>query len=178
MSRSNRVLQIMVILLALVFVYIQFEPLFKSKSESKIIKRKQKNVQKISDPIFKKEGDLWLMNSDGDTIQKLDIEIADKGYDRAKGLMDRSSMKENRGMLFVFPEADKQSFWMKNTIIPLDILYITDEFTVESIQENTKPFDENSYPSKGLAKYVLEVNAGFCATHNIHVESKIAFSYN
>lgn len=110
---------------------------------------------------FKKEGELQLKKAKTDSLlTTLDIEIADDDYSTQTGLMYRKSMETNQGMLFIFPNVDYRSFYMKNTEIPLDIIYIAEDKTVVSIQKNAQPMDETSLPSEGPAKYVLEVNAG------------------
>lgn len=110
---------------------------------------------------FKKEGELTLRKATNDAIiTTLDIEIADDDYQTQTGLMYRTSMEENQGMLFVFPEATYHSFYMKNTQIPLDIIFIDSNKSIINIQKNAKPFDETSLPSEAPAKYVLEINAG------------------
>lgn len=123
-----------------------------------------KNEKKDIIPIevtFKKEGELTLYKSTVDSIIiKLDIEIADTDYDVQSGLMYRDSMQENRGMLFVFPTMRQRYFYMKNTRIPLDLIYLDDNKNIVSFQENAMPFNEDQLPSVVPAQYVLEVNAG------------------
>ena len=94
-----------------------------------------------------------------------ELEIAATGVERQRGLMDRESLAENAGMLFVFPEERFLSFWMKNTLIPLDILYMDAEGTVIDIQtmlpEPGVPDSElMTYPSAAPARFALEINAG------------------
>ena len=74
--------------------------------------------------------------------------------------MYRKSMKENQGMLFVFHEEKPRSFWMHNTYIPLDIIYLNKEKEIVSIAKNAAPLSETSRPSEGDAMYVLEINGG------------------
>ena len=69
-------------------------------------------------------------------------------------------MKENQGMLFVFHEEKPRSFWMHNTYIPLDIIYLNKEKDIVSIAKNAEPLSETSRPSEGDAMYVLEINGG------------------
>ena len=117
---------------------------------------------------FKKEGELTLKKAASDSIiATLDIEISDDDYSTQTGLMYRKSMKNNQGMLFIFPEAEYRNFYMKNTEIPLDIIYLSEEKHIVSIQKNAKPMDETSLPSEAPAKYVLEVNAGLSDTWNL-----------
>jgi uncharacterized membrane protein (UPF0127 family) len=121
----------------------------------------EKKSVKQTEIIFKKEADLTIFKIATDSTEiKLDIEIADTDYDIQTGLMYRSSMETNQGMLFVFDDVIERHFFMKNTQIPLDIIYIDDHKKIVSFQKNTKPFDETSLPSNIPAKYVLEVNAG------------------
>lgn len=115
-----------------------------------------------TEPKFKHEGNLVIYRNldKNDTLKTLEIEIVDDEYGITTGLMYRKKMDENRGMLFIFPDVSKRSFWMRNTIIPLDIIFISEQKTIVTIQRNTTPFSEKSIPSSAPAKYVLEVNAG------------------
>ena len=69
-------------------------------------------------------------------------------------------MNENEGMLFVFHDEKPRSFWMKNTYIPLDIIYLNKDKQIVSIAKNAEPLSETSRPSEGEAMYVLEINGG------------------
>ena len=122
---------------------------------------------------FKKEGEFTIVDSAGNPIIKIDIEIADNDYERQLGLMNRQSMEEMQGMLFIFPQEGIQSFWMMNTLFSLDILFINSQKEIVTIHKNTKPLSEQSYPSSEPAIYVLEVNAGFCERHNVKLGDKI-----
>jgi hypothetical protein len=122
---------------------------------------------------FKKEGELTFVDSTGNPTVKIDIEIADNDYERQLGLMNRESMDEMQGMLFIFPEEKFQSFWMMNTLFSLDILFINSQKEIVTIHKNTKPLSELSYPSSKPAVYVLEVNAGFCERHNVNLGDKV-----
>lgn len=92
------------------------------------------------------------------------VEIADTDESRARGLMFRDHLPEDRGMLFVFPDEQPRAFWMRNTRIPLDILYFDREFRLVSLHERVPPCGNApscpSYPSGRPAQYVLELNAG------------------
>ena len=80
-------------------------------------------------------------------------------------------------MLFIFPDEDFRSFYMKNTKIPLDIIYIDADKTIVSIQKNAKPFDETSLPSDAPAKYVLEINGGLFDEWQLQIGDKITYAY-
>jgi len=87
------------------------------------------------------------------------LEVADDDAERETGLMYRRSMPADHGMIFVFPWSSVQSFWMKNTLIPLDIAYLDDDAVVLNV-EPMVPLDESSVRSDGKARYAIELNAG------------------
>ena len=131
---------------------------------------------KSADIKFKKEGLLKLKKKPNDSVYKtVDIEIADDEYQRQTGLMYRNSLEQDHGMLFVFDNEMLRSFYMKNTRIPLDIIYINSDSSIVSIQEKTQPYNETSLPSILPARYVLELNAGLVEEWNIEVGDKIDF---
>jgi len=126
---------------------------------------------------FKKEGELSFLKASNDSlIKQINIEIADDDYQTQTGMMYRKSMEDTQGMLFVFPDSEYRYFYMRNTEIPLDIIYIDENKTIVSIQKNAKPFDETSLPSEGPAKYVLEINAGLSTDWNLKKGDKIQYS--
>ncbi len=87
------------------------------------------------------------------------VEIADDDAERSLGLMYREEMAEGHGMLFLFDPPRPVSFWMRNTPLPLDLIFIDSEGRVLNVLQG-KPFSEEAIPSEGTAKAVLEVNAG------------------
>ncbi|MFI5237662.1 MAG: DUF192 domain-containing protein, partial [Ignavibacteriales bacterium] len=110
---------------------------------------------------FKKEGELTFTDSTQNLKIKINIEIAEDEYERQLGLMNRQSMEEMQGMLFIFPEERYQSFWMLNTLFSLDMLFINKQNKIVTIHKNTTPLSQQSYPSSKPSIYVLEVVAGF-----------------
>lgn len=94
---------------------------------------------------------------------KFMVELADSPREREYGLMCRKSLAADRGMLFQFPRPDQLAFWMRNTLIPLDIIYIGADGRVVSIVRNARPLDETALPSSAPAQYVLELAAGRAA---------------
>ena len=88
------------------------------------------------------------------------VEIADDDAERERGLMYRPPLDDDRGMLFQFPAASEQSFWMKNTPSSLDILYIHPQGHIVSIASHATPYSETPLPSNGAANGVLELRAG------------------
>lgn len=128
------------------------------------------------EPKFKKEGELSFLNADKDSIGvDLDIELAITDEEQAYGMMYRRSIPENTGMLFLRQREERQSFWMRNTYVPLDILYIRADSSIVSIVENAVPLNDMSLPSEGPALFVLEVEGGFCAEKGITAGFYIRF---
>jgi uncharacterized membrane protein (UPF0127 family) len=119
--------------------------------------------------MFAKEGSVTILDSLGKERVKIDAEFADTEYDRQRGLMFRKTMQETQGMLFIFPVEEMQSFWMRNTYIPLDMLFIDANKKIVTIHKNTKTLSDQSYPSTAPSKYVLEVVGGFCDRHGVVV---------
>lgn len=114
-----------------------------------------------SEPVFSTEGTLVFIGQQNDSITTIDIELAATPQDREMGLMYRRKMDGNQGMFFVFDTEERQSFWMKNTHIPLDIIFVSQTMRVVHIAENCIPYSLDQIPSFEYAKYVVEVNAGF-----------------
>jgi uncharacterized membrane protein (UPF0127 family) len=105
----------------------------------------------------------------------IEAELADSIEKMQMGLMFRESLDENSGMLFAFDKEYQYTFWMKNTLIPLDIIFISSDFQVVDII-NAVPCEEDScisYEPKDQAKYVLEVNSGFASKNNIKIGDKL-----
>ncbi|GAA4317680.1 hypothetical protein GCM10023115_43280 [Pontixanthobacter gangjinensis] len=136
--------------------------------------RKEEVIE--TEPIsFTKEAELYLIKASGDTLRKLDVELAESSYEHQTGLMYRESMEDDQGMLFVYDDARVRSFYMKNTYIPLDIIYYAADSTLVSIQKNATPRDETSLPSEGPTKFVLEINGGLSDAWGVEQGDKISF---
>ena len=110
---------------------------------------------------------LAITSSDGARTE-VEVEIADNDAERERGLMDRTELATNAGMLFVFEQEKPLSFWMKDTLIPLSIAYIASDGRIVDIQD-MQPLDRTSHPSAERAQYALEVNQGFFAERGIAV---------
>ncbi|MFA9290016.1 MAG: DUF192 domain-containing protein [Solirubrobacteraceae bacterium] len=161
-----------------ILFYLLTTLLFNSCELDKLFKKSNQEKEQLEIE-FQKEGALNLINN-GILIKNIDIEVASDDYERENGLMHRSKMDENKGMLFLFNEPKIQTFWMKNTRIPLDIIYISESKEVINIAKNTQPFKESGVPSSiEPAKYVLEVNAGSCDKWGVKENvTKINFELN
>ena len=125
--------------------------------------------------VFKKNGVLTFSDSAGNTKAKIDIQIANTDFDRQLGLMFRKSMSENQGMLFIFPQESIQSFWMRNTYISLDMIFVNADKKIITIHKNTKILSDQTYRSTGSAKYVIEVDAGFSGRFDIKVGDSVSW---
>ncbi len=121
------------------------------------------------------ESELTFLNENGEAITTLKISIADEPLERNQGLMDVRSMPEDTGMLFIFDNETPQSFWMANTPLPLDIMYVSSDSVIVRIYQNTTPFSQTTLPSEAPALYVVETNGGYSLTHGITEGMRIRF---
>ena len=141
--------------IVLAVILLVIKPYFQNKS--------QKQLNSRTEIEFKKEGQLsFFDNQNNHIITTIDIEIADDDYERTLGLMYRYSMSDSVGMLFIMEKEEPQSFWMKDTYISLDIIYLNKDFEIVKIHKYTQPLSEQSIPSIEKSKYVIEVIGGFC----------------
>ena len=108
----------------------------------------------------------------------VDLELALTSEEISRGLMFRPSLPENRGMLFLFDQPRLPSFWMKNTLIPLDLVFLESTGAVVDVIANVQPCAAEpcpNYPPSSPAQAVLEIGAGVAAAHNLEVGSTITF---
>jgi uncharacterized membrane protein (UPF0127 family) len=116
----------------------------------------------------------------GVILLAVDAELATTPDTRTRGLMERPSLPADRGMLFIFEAAQPLSFWMFNTLIPLDIIFADAERRITSISASVPPCRPPSrcptYSSHGLAQFVLEVNAGTVAKAGIDVGDQLRWT--
>ena len=164
---------VVVIVLAAFAAYFLLPNIFIKNDTSN--REPEKTVNSKTAYSFVKEGDLSFTNSKDNYITRINIEIADNDERRTTGLMFRDKMEESQGMLFIFDSETPQAFWMKNTIIPLDIIFVNSKMEIVKIQRNAEPYSEKSLPSEKPAQYVVEVNAGYCDKLGIKEGDKIAW---
>ncbi len=139
-------------------------------------KEDSKKVIKTEPISFTKEGELSIYKAETDTvISTFDIEIAESEYETQTGLMYREAMEPQQGMLFIFQDVAMHSFYMKNTKIALDLIFIDENLKIVSFQEKAKPLDESGLSSKVPVQYVLEVNAGIVQSMGLSVGDSIAY---
>jgi uncharacterized protein len=134
-----------------------------------------KQEQQVQEPVFRNDGELTFL-SGNKKLKTITMEIAKDEMARNQGLMFRKTMPDSCGMLFVFEQMQPLSFWMKNTIMPLDIIFIDDKFRIITIAKNTVPYSEKSIPAGSDGMYVVEVNAGFTDTYHIREGNTITFT--
>ena len=134
------------------------------------------SIQQKSDQIsFTKEGHLTIMDNLGQPKAQFYIEFARDDYERETGLMYRKTMKDNQAMLFIFQDEQPRYFWMKNTYMPLDIIYINTGKKIVNIAKNAQPMDETSLPSRLPAQYVLEIKAGLSDDYALKKGDKVSW---
>jgi uncharacterized membrane protein (UPF0127 family) len=120
--------------------------------------------------------DKYTLNIQG---KELTVEVADTPQKRKKGLMYRNEMPADEGMIFFFGSEGDHSIWMKNTYIPLDIIWVGADKKIVHIESNVPPCEKDpckSYESKFPSKYVIEVNAGWVSKNKIEVGDVVEFS--
>ncbi len=117
---------------------------------------------------------LTIVKQNGQSI-KLKAMVADTIGERAQGLMGVEKLGENESMLFIFPHSEQRRMWMENTLIPLDMLFVSNEKEIFNFSENTVPLSRDLIHSVGPAMYVVEVNAGFVKKHGIKRGDRIEF---
>jgi uncharacterized protein len=125
--------------------------------------------------MFKKQGELRFLTPKQDFIAGVDIELAQNESQQQLGLMYRDTLAENQGMLFVFDNEEARSFWMKNTILSLDMVFVNARNEIVTIHKYTTPYSEETYQSTKPAKYVIELNAGYTDKRKISVGDRISW---
>ncbi len=170
-ANKNKVFQITAAALFVILIAFFAFSTFSNKSNT----TGDEKLKTVTAYDFVKNGELTFQTSTSEFISKIDIEIAEDDDSRTQGLMYRDKMKDTQGMFFIFPYEFPQSFWMRNTVMPLDIIFVNKANEIVKIHKNAVPFDENSYPSVRPAIYVVEVNAGYSEKHGIEEGDKIVW---
>jgi uncharacterized membrane protein (UPF0127 family) len=125
---------------------------------------------------FQTEGRLAFLQPNGDTLRTIDIEIADTNEERQRGLMHRRSLGYDRGMLFIFDEVDDGGMWMRNTPLPLDIVFVAPDSQVINIARRTTPFSDETIEPAAPRKFVVEVRAGFADRFGLTDSTRIRWT--
>ena len=135
-----------------------------------------------SDPVpsmptipFRVDGSLDFIRA-GNSFLSLDIEIADTDSLRERGMMQRSSFPPESGMLFLFDREEPRQFWMGNTPLSLDLLFISSDSSIVNLAKYAKPYSDEAIRSGAAAQYVLEVPGGFSDTRGIVEGDRVRWS--
>ncbi|MBJ58085.1 MAG: hypothetical protein CMP24_07625 [Rickettsiales bacterium] len=132
------------------------------------------NVVSITYKVYSKKLQEIDIFANGNQINFI-VEVADTAKERENGLMFRDSLAQKEGMLFIFPVKKNIGIWMKNTYIPLDIIFISEKKIIQKIVSSATPMDDTVYFSDHLTKYVLEINAGLTKKLQIKKGNKVNF---
>lgn len=124
---------------------------------------------------FRADGTVSFLSQTGDTLSTIRVEIAETDETRVRGLMGRRSLPPRSGMLFIMDEADTTGFWMKNTPMPLDIMFVGPDSQIINIAKRTTPYSEHIIRPDAPKKYVVEVRAGFTDRVGITDSARIAW---
>lgn len=116
-----------------------------------------------------------ILEPAGHPPAEVTVEVARTGRQIQRGLMYREHMPADHGMLFLMREERIQSFWMRNTLIPLDMIFIGKDMTVAGVVANTEPLTDTSRRVDRPSYYVLEVNAGWAAAHHVAAGTRVRF---
>ena len=122
---------------------------------------------------FLKKKTIFIENKLSKNKEFFLVELAKNEYEREKGLQCKKHLKNNEGMLFIWSDEDYRNFWMKNTVIPLDLIFINSKFEIVDIYFNATPFSKKSIRSQKRAKFVLELNSGVFKNKGFNVGDKI-----
>ncbi len=125
---------------------------------------------------FRRDGTLTFSREDGQEIVTISIEIADGDSATQRGLMDRPSLPERSGMLFLMPRTQQHSFWMANTPLSLDITFVSPDSVVLNTAKYTTPYSSKSVSADGLSRFVVETEAGFADTYGITAGDRVRWS--
>ena len=121
------------------------------------------------------EQTVYFLDTDRNEISSVEVQISDDVMERSQGLMDVRKLPENHGMLFKFDTEEPLSFWMANTPLPLDIMYVNSDSVIVRIYHSTTPFSEKGLPSGAPAQYVVETNGGYAINYGIEEGYRIRF---
>lgn len=117
-------------------------------------------------PVAKAPARVTLSPPGGESVT-VDVEVVDTPDSRQRGLMYRKQLAPDAGMLFLFERPEQHTFWMHNTLVPLDMIFITADWSVLGIVENATPLTDAPRAVSGESQYVLEVNAGYSRRHGL-----------
>jgi uncharacterized protein len=116
-----------------------------------------------------------IIAPDGTARAAVAVDIAATPQERETGLMYRNHLGDDAGMIFLFATPQRLTFWMKNTEIPLDMIFADAKGTIVGMVQRAEPYSEQTLGVDSDSQYVLEVNGGFCASHGIKAGDRLRF---
>ncbi len=117
-----------------------------------------------------------ILTSQSGAAVRVSVEVASSDAERARGLMYRRRLDDGAGMLFLFPTADRLKFWMRNTYIPLDMIFLDADRKIVYIEENAEPLTDTPRGPDAPAQFVLEVPGGWARAHGIEPGTPVQFA--
>lgn len=138
-----------------------------SEKENKVEKRTGRTLSFTESVTF--------IDPSDNEVSTVRVAVADDQEKRNQGLMDVNDLPSDAGMLFIFPEEEPLSFYMANTPLPLDIMFVNSDSVIVRIHHNTAPFNSKQLLSDAPAKYVVETNGGYAVSNDIREGYKIRF---
>ena len=136
------------------------------------------NAQPAEAIPFRTDGTLTFYRPDGEDIVTIDVEIAQGDSATQRGLMQRTSLPERSGMLFLMPRVERHGFWMANTPLSLDITFVTPDSTVINTAKYTKPYSTESVYAEGMSAFIVETPAGFTDSYGITAGDRVRWTRN
>ena len=124
---------------------------------------------------FLKEVNIFIENKLNKNKEFFLVELAKNKFEKQKGLQCKKHLDKNKGMMFVWLNEDYRNFWMKNTNIPLDLIFINSKLKIVDVFFNALPLSESKIKSKKKAQYVLELNAGIFKKLGFNLGDRISF---
>lgn len=173
MKRVKSIVFILFVVLVGVWLALVVFPL--DAGDVKVLNSSSEEIRQQNEPVFVDEGDLVLSRKDSTDILKIDIEIVENHQRISYGMMNRKSIGKMEGMLFLMPEYKVHTFWMRNTYIPLDLIFFDSTNTVNFIYENSVPLSSDLIESPFPSSQILEVRTGFVKEFKIELGTKMRF---
>jgi uncharacterized membrane protein (UPF0127 family) len=130
----------------------------------------------LAAPVAPKAPPRVTLSPPGGESVTVDVEVVDTPESRQRGLMYRKQLAPDAGMLFLFERPEHHTFWMHNTLVPLDMIFITADWSVLGIVENATPLTDSPRSVDGDSQYVLEVNAGFSRRHGLAAGTSVHYA--
>ena len=137
--------------------------------------RQSESVDSSSQRKLDYVGEVSFLDDENAVISTVDVAVADDNRERSEGLMNITDLPSDSGMLFIFENEQPRSFWMANTPLSLDIIFVNSNMEIVRVHRNTQPYSQKSIESEAPAKYVIEVNAGYALDHDIREGMKVRF---